>query len=254
MAQRKRETPPVLYCQVGAVREACKGRKVCIPPEAPTGLRPAGLAIPADLTLGRLGCRSLQDIVGMEVSNVLARFSTIFLPKNCFANAFKIFLRDNSFKLCIKFAGFLGKQRLGCRGAAGARGAKGRKALNLPWTLKELLIRFDGKSLAQGQVSLIDPTRLYCYYALIETGASKNSSRFTFPLLLIFESAIRERALSGVNVEFNWYSIVTSSSSDMQDTSSSLRTLLTSPRTLRVMQSVAQKRRSKQRKHTLDIL
>ena len=36
--------------------------------------------------------------------------------------------------------------------------AKGHKAWNLPRTIKEPLIRSSGKSLAQGQVALIDPT------------------------------------------------------------------------------------------------
>ena len=39
-----------------------------------------------------------------------------------------------------------------------ARGAKDHKPWNLLQTLKEPLIRSDGKSLAQGQVALIDPT------------------------------------------------------------------------------------------------
>ena len=86
----------------------------------------------------------------------LARFSTN-------VHAFKSFFRDDSFKPCCKIAGFLGKQGLGCLGGARmrarprAREAKGQNALNLPWTLKEPLIRSGGKSLAQGQVALLDP-------------------------------------------------------------------------------------------------
>ena len=82
----------------------------------------------------------------------------------------KAFFRDDSIKPCSKIAGFLGKQGLGFLGGARARAhaqarenlraqeAKGHKACNLPQTLKELLIRSGGKSLAQGQVALIDPT------------------------------------------------------------------------------------------------
>ena len=60
--------------QVGAVRDAYWGRKAWIPPEAPKGPRAARLGPPADPTLGSIGTRSLQDIAGMEVSNVFGSF------------------------------------------------------------------------------------------------------------------------------------------------------------------------------------
>ena len=58
---------------------------------------------------------------------------------------------------------------LGVRGEARTREAKGhkaweakaRKAWNLPQTVKERLIRSNGKSLAQSQVAIIDPTCPY---------------------------------------------------------------------------------------------
>ena len=87
------------YNQVGAIRDACKGRKAWIPPEAPKGLRAARLGIPADLTLGSIGRRSLQDIAGMEVSNVFGLFSTNLQRKVHLTNAFKTFFRDASFQL-----------------------------------------------------------------------------------------------------------------------------------------------------------
>ena len=63
------------YSQVGAIRSACKASKAWILPEAPKRLRAARLGIPVGLTLGCIGCRSLQDIAGMEVSNV---FGSLF--------------------------------------------------------------------------------------------------------------------------------------------------------------------------------
>ena len=45
-------------------------------------------------------------------------------------------------------------------GGARTREAKGRKAWNLPLPLPERFLRAAGKSLAQGQVALIEPTRL----------------------------------------------------------------------------------------------
>ena len=61
-----------MYRQVGTVRDAYKGRKAWIPPEAPKGLSAARLGIPAHLPLESIGGASLQDIAGMEVSNVVA--------------------------------------------------------------------------------------------------------------------------------------------------------------------------------------
>ena len=95
---------------------------------------------------------------------LLARFPTNLWRKIELTYAFESFFRDDSFKPCIKIAGFLGKQGLGVLGGARARGrprareANGHKAWKLPQTLKEPLIRSSGKSLAQGQVALIDPT------------------------------------------------------------------------------------------------
>ena len=43
-------------------------------PEAQKELRDASLEIPADLTFGSIGRRSLQDIAGMEVSNAFGSF------------------------------------------------------------------------------------------------------------------------------------------------------------------------------------
>ena len=65
---------PTLHRQVGAVRNPYKERKAWIPREAPKGLSAVRLEIPADLTLESIGRRSLQDIAGMEVSNVLGSF------------------------------------------------------------------------------------------------------------------------------------------------------------------------------------
>ena len=70
------------YRQVGAVRDTCKGRKAWIPPEAPKGLRAARLGIPVDLTLGSIGHRSLQDIGGMEVSNIFGSPFDTFTAKD----------------------------------------------------------------------------------------------------------------------------------------------------------------------------
>ncbi len=109
----------------------------------------ARLGIRLDLTLG---------------SMFLARFSTNLQFKIHLTSAFKSFFREDSFKPCSKIAGYLGKQGLGFLGGARAparpraREAKGHKAWNLLRTLKEPLTRSSGKSLAQGQVALIDPT------------------------------------------------------------------------------------------------
>ena len=70
------------YHQVGAVRDAYKGRKAWIPLEAPKGLRAARLGIPADFTLGSIGPRSLQDIAGLEVNNAFGSFFDKFAAKN----------------------------------------------------------------------------------------------------------------------------------------------------------------------------
>ena len=66
--------------QVGAQRDAYKRRKAWITPEAPKGLRASRLGIPADLTLGSIGRRLLQDIAGMEVSNVFGSFFEELTP------------------------------------------------------------------------------------------------------------------------------------------------------------------------------
>ena len=71
-----------MYRQVGTVRDAYKGRKAWIPPEVLKGLRAARLGIPADLTLGSIGRRSLEDIAGMEVSGVFGSFFDKFKTKN----------------------------------------------------------------------------------------------------------------------------------------------------------------------------
>ena len=76
----------------------------------------------------------------------LARCSTNLQRKIALTNAFKSFFRDDSFKLCSKIAGIVGKQ-----------GAKGRKVWNLPCPLPEPFFKAAGKGLAQGQVALIDP-------------------------------------------------------------------------------------------------
>ena len=65
-------------------RISYKGRKAWIPPEAPKGLRVARLGIPADLTLGSIGSRSLHDIAGMEVRNVSGSFLNTFTTTNQF--------------------------------------------------------------------------------------------------------------------------------------------------------------------------
>ena len=64
------------------IRAAHKGRKSWNPPEAQKGLRAASLGIPAALTSGSLGRRSLQDIAGVGVSNVLGSFFDKFITKN----------------------------------------------------------------------------------------------------------------------------------------------------------------------------
>ena len=46
----------------------------------------------------------------------LARFSTNLQRKIDLIKGFTSIFRDDSFKLCSKIAGYLGKQRLGCRG------------------------------------------------------------------------------------------------------------------------------------------
>ena len=85
-----------MYCQVRVIRDAHKERKPWNPPEAPKELRDASLGIPADLTWGSIGHRSLQDMPGVEVSNVVARFSTILQRKIDLTNAFKSFFCDYS--------------------------------------------------------------------------------------------------------------------------------------------------------------
>ena len=45
------------YHQVGAVKDAYKGCKAWIPPEAPEMLSTARLGIPADISLGSIGRR-----------------------------------------------------------------------------------------------------------------------------------------------------------------------------------------------------
>ena len=51
----------------------------------------------------------------------LARFSANLHRKIDLTNAFKNIFRDDSFKLCSKIAGFLGRQGLGFLGGARAR-------------------------------------------------------------------------------------------------------------------------------------
>ena len=120
------------YHQVGDIRATHKGRKVWNLPETENGLRAARFGIGAAPTLG---------------SMFLPRVSTNLQPAIDLTNAFKSFFRDDSFKLCSKIAGTLGKQ-----------GAKGRKVWNLPQPLPESVLRAAGKSLAQGQVALTDRT------------------------------------------------------------------------------------------------
>ena len=67
------------YRLAGAVRVTCKGHKAWIPPKA---LRAARLGIAADLTLGSIGCRSLQVVAWMEVSNVFGSFFDKFTATN----------------------------------------------------------------------------------------------------------------------------------------------------------------------------
>ena len=143
------------YRQVGVIMAAHEGRKFLKPLEAQKKLRAASLGIPAGPTLG---------------SMFLAWFWTHLQQKHDLTNAFQNFYRDNSSKPFSKVAGFLGKQGLGFLGGARARTrarmrarprtleAKGHKAWSLPRTLKEPLIRSSGKSFAQGQVALPDPT------------------------------------------------------------------------------------------------
>ena len=88
------------------------------------------------------GCKSWNPLEAI----FLARFSTLFQRKIDLANAFKSFFRDDSFKLCSKIAGILGKQE-----------AEGHKVSNLPQPLPDPFLRAAGKGLAQGQVALIDP-------------------------------------------------------------------------------------------------
>ena len=91
----------------------------------------------------------------------LGRFSTNLQRTFDLTNAFRSILRDDSFKLCNKIAGFLGV--LGGRAHACAR-ARARKKLRttkfgtccVPY--HEALVRASGKDLAQGQVALLDPT------------------------------------------------------------------------------------------------
>ena len=97
------------------------------------------------------GQQSLESPTSLTLGSMfLARFSTTLQRKVDLTNAFKSFFGDNSFKLCSKIAGILGKQ-----------GAKGRKVWNLPRPLPEPFLRASSKGLAQGQVALTDSTRLY---------------------------------------------------------------------------------------------
>ena len=70
------------YRQVDATRDAYKGRNAWIPSEAQEGLRAARLGIPADLTLGSIGRRSIQDIGKMEVSKALGSVLDKFKARN----------------------------------------------------------------------------------------------------------------------------------------------------------------------------
>ena len=71
-------------------------------------------------------------------------------------------MQHNRLIPCETGLGGLGLRVLGGRAHTRARPrgleTKGHKAWNLPRTLQEPLIRASGKSLAQGQVALIDPT------------------------------------------------------------------------------------------------
>ena len=62
------------YRQVGVIRDVHERGKPWNPLEAQKELRDASRGIPADLTLGSIGHRSLQDIAGMDVSNVFGSF------------------------------------------------------------------------------------------------------------------------------------------------------------------------------------
>ena len=137
------------------MREAYKGRKAWIPPKAPKGLR---LGILADLILGSIGRRSLQDIAGMEVSNVFGSFFDNFTATNWFDQCIQKLFSRGFVQAMHQNRWIPGETALGVLGGARAREAKVSKAWNLLRTLKEPSIRSSGKSLAQGQVALIDPT------------------------------------------------------------------------------------------------
>ena len=90
----------------------------------------------------------------------LARFSTILQRRNDLTNAFKSFFRDDSFKLCSKFAGFLavlGRRAHACARARASEKLRTTKFGTCRVPYHEALVRASGKDLAQGQVALLDP-------------------------------------------------------------------------------------------------
>ena len=94
------------------------------------------------------GQQRLESAATLTLGSMfLARLSTNLQRRVDLTNAFKSFFRDDSYKLCTKIAGILGKQ-----------GAKRRKVWNLPRPLPEPFLRTAGKGPAQGQVALIYPT------------------------------------------------------------------------------------------------
>ena len=76
---------------------------------------------PSDLTLGSIGPRSLQDIAGMEVSNVFGPFVPNLHRNLDLTDVFKTFFCASLLSCAAKIPGFLRKQRLGCLRRAGGR-------------------------------------------------------------------------------------------------------------------------------------
>ena len=111
-----------LYRQVGAVRDAYKGRKVWFPPEDSEDAKGTGgedtkgarLGLPPTLPWEATAVGRFRTWLGPRSAMSLSRSSTVLQRQIALTCAFKRFFRDNSFELCSKIAGFLGKQRLGC--------------------------------------------------------------------------------------------------------------------------------------------
>ena len=101
------------------------------PPEAPKGLRAARLGIPADLTLGSIGRRSLQDIAGMEVSNVFVSF--LFERKLIYQCIQKLF-SPRFFEAMQQNRWISQETSLGVLGGLRTQETKVNKAWNLPLT------------------------------------------------------------------------------------------------------------------------